>query len=134
MVVQSISQAIHKECNKPLQSKWYVETKNKSKYDWKFHQSPTYTVRSNKAGNMWFVHDRQSYMSDVERKQWELYKQLKREYNQEQRQLQKQADEIEKLKIELAKEKTRATAHKKSIQLLSGLANAPRYDRIYANA
>lgn len=130
MVAQTISQTIHKECNKPLQSKWYVETKNKSKFDWKFHKSSSYTVR--KSGGLWLCYDRQSSMSDTERKQWELYRQLKRQYNQEQRQLQKQADEIKKQKIELAKEKSRATAHKKSIQLLSGLASAPRYDRIYS--
>lgn len=129
MVVQTISQTIHQECNKPLQSKWYVETKNKSKFKWNYHSSSQFTVR--KSGGLWLCYDRHLSMSETERKQWELYRQLKREYNQKQRQLQKQADKIEKQKIELAKEKTQATAHKKSIQLLSGLITAPRYDRIY---
>ena len=132
MVVQNISQTIHKECNKPLQSKWYVETKNKSKFDWKYHSSNQFTVR--KSGGLWLCYDRQSSMSEIERQQLELYRRLKREYNQEQRQLQKQANDIEKQKTELAKDKVRATAHKKSIQLLSGLITAPRYDRIYSNA
>ena len=132
MVVQSISQTIHKECNKPLQSKWYVDAKNKSKYDWKYHSTNKFTVR--KSGGLWLCYDRQSSMSEIERQQLELYRRLKREYNKEQRQSQKQYDKIEKQKSELVKDKARATAHKKSIQLLSGLITAPRYDRIYANA
>ena len=132
MVVQNISQTIHRECNKPLQSKWYVDAKNKSKYDWKYHSTNQFTVR--KSGGLWLCYDRQSSMSEIERKQWELYRRLKQEYNQEQRQLQKQDDGIKKQKSELVKDKARATAHKKSIQLLSGLITAPRYDRIYSNA
>lgn len=131
MVVQSISQTIHEECNKPLQSKWYIDAKNKSKFDWKYHSSNQFTVR--KSGSLWLCYDRQSSMSDIERQQLELYRRLKREYNNEQRQLQKQANDTKKQKTELVKDKVRATAHKKSIQLLSGLITAPRYDRIYAN-
>ena len=133
MVVQTISQAIHAECNKPLQSKWYVDAPQKRKMvqkNWRYHDTSKFSVR--KSGGLWLCYDRtqNNKLSDCEREQLRLYKQLKREYEQSQ----KQATEVEKEKIELAKEKARTTAHKKSMQLLSGLITAPRYDRIYCNA
>lgn len=127
MVAQSILQSIHQDCDKPLQSKWYVEAKGKPKFDWYYYASPDYTVRSNKAGTMWFAYDRlkRDRMSETERAQWKLYRQLKREFENSSK-----STTIDNTTLTL-KEKTQAITRKKSIQLLNGLISSPRYDRIY---
>ena len=128
MVAQSILQSIHQECNKPLQSKWYVEANGKPKFKWRYYASPDYTVRSNKAGTMWFAYDRPKHdrTSETEKAQWKLYRQLKREFENNDKS--NSTDDDTTLTL---KEKTQAITRKKSIQLLNGLISSPRYDRIY---
>lgn len=128
MVAQEILQSIHQDCNKPLQSKWYVEAKGKPKFNWYYYASPDYTVRSNKAGTMWFAYDRpkRDRMSDCEQAQWKLYRQLKREFENSSKSTTNDDTTL------TLKEKTQAITRKKSIQLLNGLISSPRYDRIYS--
>lgn len=121
---------IHDECNKPLQSKWYVSSNAKSKFKWRYHQSSDYVVRSNKAGNMWFVKDKpKKIVSDVVKEQRRLYNKLKRDYEKS-----LQTDNsIDDDTIITKQDKLQAVTRQRSVKLLNGLAFAPRYDRIYSD-
>lgn len=118
---------IHQECNKPLQSKWYVDSKMKSKFDWNYKSTTDYSVR--KSGGLWLVYDRKKpdkTSKETLQAQRKLYNQLKREYEQS---LQP-SDESETL---TQADKVQAKTRKATVNMLNGLASSPRYDRIYSN-
>lgn len=124
---KQVADEIHKECNKPLQSKWYVDSKSKSKFDWNYKSTSGFTVR--KSGGLWLVYDRPSQVKaskETLQAQRKLYNQLKRDYEQS---LQ-HSDDVDTVTQE---DKLKAVTRKKTINMISGLAFAPRYDRIYSN-
>ena len=97
----------------------YIYRKPHNFKHWRYNQG-SYSVYT-KYGCCIDYDRKRKQISDVEKEQWRLYRQLKHEYEQEQKQAkQKQA------------EKLANATRKKSVQLLQGLANSPRYDRIYA--
>ena len=118
---------IHDECNKPLQSKWYVDSKQKSKFNWKYKSTSGFTVR--KSGGLWLVYDRPKQVKtskETLQAQRKLYNQLKKEYEQSL----KASDDVD---VVTQEDKLRNITRKKTINMISGLSFAPRYDRIYAN-
>ena len=118
---------IHKECNKPLQSKWYVDSKGKSKFGWNYKSTSGFTVR--KSGGLWLVYDRPSQAKtskETLQAQRKLYNQLKREYEASLR----PSDDVDTV---TQTDKAKAVTRKKTINMINGLAFAPRYDRIYSN-
>lgn len=132
----SFRSTIESECNKPLQSNFipYVNSKagKSGSIDLGYNSDRHYGVyRSRGNWNLWLCRDRQTRpeLSDCEREQWRLYRQLKREYEQEQKLLR---GDVSSDTTITKQEKLQAIARKKTINLLNGSACAPRYDRIYA--
>lgn len=124
---KQVADEIHKECNKPLQSKWYVDSKSKSKFDWNYKSTSGFTVR--KSGGLWLVYDRPIQVKtskETLQAQRKLYNQLKKEYEASLR----PSDEVDTV---TQADKVKNVTRKKSINMLNGLAFAPRYDRIYSN-
>lgn len=124
---KQVADEIHKECNKPLQSKWYVDSKGKSKFDWNYKSTSGFTVR--KSGGLWLVYDRPSQTKtskETLQSQRKLYNQLKKEYEASLR----PSDDVGTVTQE---DKLKAVTRKKTINMINGLAFAPRYDRIYSN-
>lgn len=123
-------ESIEQECNKPLQSASWVSTRNKPRQEWYYNQDKKYGVYR-AVGNLWLCRDRQTNteLSECEREQIRLYKQLKREYEREQKMLR---GEIVDDTVVTKQEKLQAVAKKQAIKLLNGLTCAPRYDRIYS--
>lgn len=121
---------IESECNKPLQSSSWVSTHNKPRKEWYYNQDRKYGVYR-AVGNLWLCRDRktQPELSECEREQIRLYRQLKREYEREQKLLR---GEVSSDTTVTKQEKLQAIARKKAINLLNGTACSPRYDRIYA--
>lgn len=118
---------IHQECNKPLQSKWYVDSKSKSKFDWNYKSTSDFSVR--KSGGLWLVYDKKKptkTSSETLKAQRKLYNQLKREYEQS---LQPSNESETLTNVDKIQAKTR----KATVNMLNGLASSPRYDRIYSN-
>ncbi len=82
-----------------------------------------------KSGGLWLVYDRPSKpkaSKETLQAQRKLYNQLKREYEQS---LQP-SDDVD---IVTQADKAKAVTRKQTINMISGLAFAPRYDRIYSN-
>ena len=124
---KTLADTIHEECNKPLQSKWYVDSKGKSKFAWKYKSTSDFTVR--KAGGLWLCYDRnKTKKSDIVKEQQKLYNRLKREYEKS---LQVPTEDVE-LTTLTKEDKLQTITRQKTVKLLSGLACAPKYDRIYA--
>lgn len=123
-------ESIEQECNKPLQSSSWVSTRNKPRQEWYYNQDKRYGVYR-AVGNLWLCRDRQTHheLSECEREQLRLYRQLKREYEKEQKLLR---GEVSSDTVVTKQEKLQAVAKKQAIKLLNGLTCAPRYDRIYA--
>ena len=124
---KQVADEIHHECNKPLQSKWYVDSKNKSKFDWNYKSTSGFTVR--KSGGLWLVYDRPSQVKtskETLQSQRKLYNQLKREYEASLR----PSNDVDTV---TQADKAKAITRKKTINMVNGLAFAPRYDRIYSN-
>lgn len=121
--VNSGCDVIHMECNKPLQSKFYVSSNGKVKFDWRYNSDKHYGVYR-AVGNLWLCRDRNiSTLSDCEREQIKLYNRLKREYEREQKMLQdKEVSET----VVTVEDKARARARK-----VSYFMNKEYYDRIY---
>lgn len=125
---------IENECNKPLQSNFipYINSKagKAGSIDLGYNSDRHYGVYR-AVGNLWLCRDRQTQpkLSECEREQLRLYRQLKREYEREQKLL--RGEVVEETTI-TKQEKLQAVARKKAIKLLSGLECAPRYDRIYS--
>lgn len=121
---------IESECNKPLQSASWVATRNKPRQEWYYNQDKHYGVYR-AVGNLWLCRDRQTRpeLSECEREQLRLYRQLKREYEREQKLLR---GEVVDESTVTKQEKLQAVAKKQAIKLLTGLTCAPRYDRIYS--
>lgn len=121
---------IEDECNKPLQSASWVTTHNKPRQEWYYNQDRHYGVYR-AVGNLWLCRDRQVQpkLSECEREQIRLYRQLKREYENEQKLL--RGEVIDESTV-TKQEKLQAVAKKQAINLLNGLTCAPRYDRIYS--
>ena len=119
---------IHKECNKPLRSKCWVDSRQIGNIEPYYHRTTDYTVR--KSGGLWLVYDKPKKVhSDIVKEQQKLYNKLKREYENS---LIGNTDIVE---TELTREdKLKAKTRKQTINMISGLAFAPRYDRIYANS
>lgn len=125
---KQVADEIHQECNKPLQSKWYVDSKMKSKFDWNYKGTSDYSVR--KSGGLWLVYDRKKpdkTSRETLQVQRKLYNQLKKQYELEQG---VSNDTDTTLTTE---DKLKAKTRKKTVNLLNGLASSPRYDRIYSN-
>lgn len=124
--------SIEQECNKPLQSSSWVTTHNKSRQEWYYNKDSHYGVYR-AVGNLWLCRDRKTKpeLSECEKEQLRLYRQLKREYEKEQKMLR---DDVSSDTTVTKQEKLQAVAKKQAIKLLTGLTCAPRYDRIYANA
>ena len=108
-VVKPSYDVIRSECNKPLQSKFYVNANNRARYEWKYNSDKHYGVYK-AIGNLWLCRDRkQSTISDCEREQIKLYNRLKREYEREQKLLKdKEVSET----VVTAEDKARARAQK----------------------
>lgn len=111
-----------------LKSRSWVTTNQIGNVDWKYHDTPDFSVR--KCKGLWLCYDKKQKQkdSDIVREQKRLYRQLKREYEREQATPNVHAvdDTITKA------DKLQTVTRKKTVQLLSGLACAPRYDRIYS--
>lgn len=124
--------SIEQECNKPLQSSSWVATRNKPRQEWYYNQDRHYGVYR-AVGNLWLCRDRKTKpeLSDCEKEQLRLYRQLKREYEKEQKMLR---NNVSNDTVVTKQEKLQAVAKKQAIKLLTGLSCSPRYDRIYANA
>lgn len=124
--------SIEQECNKPLQSSSWVTTHNKPRQEWYYNQDRKYGVYR-AVGNLWLCRDRQTHpeLSECEREQLRLYRQLKREYEKEQKLL--RGDVVDDTVV-TKQEKLQAVAKKQAIKLLTGLSCSPRYDRIYKEA
>jgi hypothetical protein len=122
--------SIEQECNKPLQSASWVSTRNKPRQEWYYNKDRHYGVYR-AVGNLWLCRDRQAHqeLSECEREQLRLYRQLKREYEREQKLLR---GEVSSDTTVTKQEKLQAVAKKQAIKLLNGLTCSPRYDRIYA--
>lgn len=118
-----VNDTIHRECNKPLQSKFYVEGNSKTRFEWKYNSDKHYGVYR-AVGNLWLCRDRNiSTLSDCEREQIKLYNKLKREYEREQKMLRdKEVSET----VVTAEDKARARSRK-----VSYFMNKEYYDRIY---
>lgn len=114
---------ISMECNKPLQSKFYVESNSKTRFEWKYNSDRHYGVYR-AVGDLWLCRDRKiTTLSDCEREQIKLYNRLKREYEREQKMLRdKEVSET----VVTAEDKARARARK-----VSYFMNKEYYDRIY---
>lgn len=117
---------IHKECNKPLQSRWYVAVNNQKSKFRSNRNTGDYIVR--RYGNLWLWYDKPQTKTSSETllAQKKLYNQLKKEYEQS---LQA-SDDVDTITMA---DKVKAVARKKNINMISGLACSPRYDRIYSN-
>lgn len=133
-ISDSSGSTIESECNKPLQSNFipYVNS-NAGKarsIDLGYNSDRKYGVYR-AVGNLWLCRDRQTKpeLSDCEREQLRLYRQLKREYEREQRLLR---GEVVDESTVTKQEKLQAIVKKQAINLLNGLACAPKYDRIYS--
>lgn len=114
---------ISMECNKPLQSKLYVSSNGKPKFDWRYNSDKHYGVYR-AVGNLWLCRDRkQSSISDCEREQIKLYNRLKREYEREQKMLK---DKVVSETVVTVEDKARARARK-----VNYFMNKEYYDRIY---
>lgn len=129
-------ESIEQECNKPLQSNFipYVNSKagKTGSIDLGYNSDSHYGVYRSKGNwNLWLCRDRQTRpeLSECEREQIRLYRQLKREYEREQKLLR---GEVVDESTVTKQEKLQAVAKKQAIKLLNGLTCAPRYDRIYA--
>jgi hypothetical protein len=127
---------IESECNKPLQSNYipYVNSKagKAGSIDLGYNSDRHYGVYRSKGNwNLWLCRDRQTRpeLSECEREQLRLYRQLKREYEREQKLLR---GEVVDESTVTKQEKLQAVAKKQAIKLLNGLTCAPRYDRIYS--
>lgn len=131
-ISDSSRSTIESECNKPLQSSSWVSTRNKPRLEWYYNQDRHYGVYR-AVGNLWLCRDRQARpeLSECEREQIRLYRQLKREYEKEQAQLR---DEVSSDTTITKQEKLQAVARKRTVSLLTGLSCSPRYDRIYKEA
>lgn len=128
--VNSGCDVIHLECNKPLQSKFYVESNSKTRFEWRYNSDRHYGVYR-AVGNLWLCRDRkQTTLSDCEREQIKLYNRLKREYEREQKLLNSNNTVDES--VVTIEEKQRAKTVKRSMQLMDGLACAPNYKLLYA--
>ena len=121
--------SIEQECNKPLQSSSWVTTHNKPRTEWYYNQDRHYGVYR-AVGNLWLCRDRKTKpeLSECEKEQLRLYRQLKREYEKEQKLLH---GNVSNDTVVTKQEKLQAVAKKQAIKLLNGLTCAPRYDRIY---
>lgn len=121
---------IESECNKPLQSASWVTTHNKPRQEWYYNQDKHYGVYR-AVGNLWLCRDRQTRpkLSECEREQLRLYRQLKREYEREQELLR---GDVSSDTVVTKQEKLQAVAKTQAIKLLTGLSCSPRYDRIYS--
>lgn len=131
-VSASSRSTIESECNKPLRSKCYVSTHNKLRKDWTYNQSNSFGVYRSKGNyNLWLCRDRQTRpeLSDCEREQIRLYRQLKREYEREQKLLR---GDVSSDTTVTRQEKLQAKVRQQAIKLLNGLACSPNYDRIYS--
>lgn len=124
---------IHLECNKPLTSRFYVESNTKGKFKPYYHDTQRNKYRCISFGNTDYEVDRsEGQFHDVGSKeilaeQQRIYNQLKREYERE---LKAQRGEVDN--SHMSKEDKQVIATRtKSVQLLKGLANQPYYDRIY---
>lgn len=114
---------IHMECNKPLQSKLYVNSNSKPKFDLHYNSDRHYGVYR-AIGNLWLCRDRKiQSLSDCEREQIKLYNRLKREYEREQKLLK---DKVVSETVVTAEDKARARSRK-----ISYFLNKEYYDRIY---
>lgn len=114
---------ISKECNKPLQSKFYVESNSKTRFEWKYNSDRHYGVYR-AVGNLWLCRDRNiSTLSECEREQIKLYNRLKREYEREQKLL-KDKEVSETVVTQEDKERAR-------VRKISYFMNKEYYDRIY---
>lgn len=122
-VVKPSYDVISMECNKPLQSKLYVSSNSKPKFDLHYNSDRHYGVYR-AVGNLWLCRDRNiSTLSDCEREQIKLYNRLKREYEREQKMLQdKEVSET----VVTKEDKERARVRK-----VSYFMNKEYYDRIY---
>lgn len=121
---------IHQECDKPLQSKFYVNSNSKPKFNWRYHQPKEYGVYTFGSGQLWLCRDRKvNELSECEREQIKLYNKLKREYEREQKLLNDKKDVV--IDSITKDEKLQAITRKRSIQLLDGLACAPNYKLLY---
>ena len=121
--VNDVNSTIHRECNKPLQSKFYVSSNSKAKFEWGYNSDRHYGVY-HAVGNLWLCRDRNiATLSECEREQIKLYNRLKREYEREQKLLHnKEVAET----VVTAEDKARAKARK-----VSYFMNKEYYDRIY---
>lgn len=117
---------IHQECNKPLRSKCWVDSKQIGNIEPYYHKTTDYSVR--KAGGLWLVYDKpKKIKNDVVKQQQKLYNKLKREYE-------KSLDKTDDVETSITEsDKIQAKTRKQTINMISGLAFAPRYDRIYSN-
>lgn len=119
---------IASECNKPLQSNYvpYVNSKvgKASSIDLGYNSDRHYGVYR-AVGNLWLCRDRQvkPKLSECEKEQWRLYRQLKREYEIEKKLLRGEVVDESTVTME---EKARARARK-----ISYFLNKEHYDRIY---
>lgn len=118
-----VNATIHRECNKPLQSKFYVNSNNRTKFEWKYNSDRRYGVYR-AVGDLWLCRDRKiQSLSDCEREQIKLYNRLKREYEREQKLLKdKEVSET----VVTAEDKEHARSRK-----ISYFMNKEYYDRIY---
>lgn len=117
---------IHKECNKLLQSRWYIAVNNQKSKFRNNRNTGDYIVR--RYGNLWLWYDKPTTKTSNETllAQKKLYNQLKKEYEKS---LQA-SDDVDTVTMA---DKVKAVTRKKNINMISGLACAPRYDRIYSN-
>ncbi len=127
---------IHLECNKPLTSRFYVESNSKGKFKPYYHDTMKHQYRCISFGNTDYEVDRsEGQFHDVGSKeilaeQQRIYDQLKKEYE-----LELKARRGEVVDVHMSKEeKVKVATRTKSIQLLKGLVDQPRYDRIYKGA
>lgn len=110
-----------------LKSRSWVTTNQIGNVDWKYHDTQGFSVR--KCKGLWLCYDKKQKQkdSDIVREQKRLYRQLKREYEREQ--ATPKAHAVDNTITQA--DKLQAVTRKKTVQMLSGLACSPRYDRIY---
>lgn len=117
---------IEDECRKPLQSKFAVEAKGKTRWEWYSHNTERKRYFQRHFGNTYYEVDADEFhyhdvgSAEILKEQQALYNKLKREYQKALK-----GEDITDV------EKVEAITRKKSIQLLNGLVGQPRYDRIY---
>lgn len=124
---------IHLECNKPLQSKFYVDGNCKAKFKPYYHDSMKHQYRCISFGNTDYEVDRKETewhdvgSREILAEQQKLYNKLKRQHERE---LKAQRGEVDNTPMG-KEEKQEIKTRKISKQLLAGLHGHPNYNRVY---